>query len=300
MHLMQKRGIALLITVFFIMMITVTIGIGLKYTSEASATMKSELFTLQNSIIIDDVLKILKTSKDLEEVKDIDTLFIFLSESAMIPFESSGVQVIIEISSARSKINPSGLNTASRKEAFRVFLQNNMVNPEYEYMFYDVIGGIKEGNDYNTDIFTNNPYLFRDSIASLAHLDKLEDIYKDKYRDNNLKNIDMKELFYASRDSNTTAYKIDLNYATSSVWQLMLMTSEDRAEMLSVEGGMYQSLEDIDLSPEEKILVQKFNISYYEPLIDVQVEITQNDFTKNIRFEYDIRNKKGSNFVFEI
>ena len=80
----------------------------------------------------------------------------------------------------------------------------------------------------------------------------------------------------------------------------MLGCDEFRAEILSASGGAYSTLDDLSLSAQEKVALSKFQTSFFEPYIDVKIEIMQNDSSANIRFEYDIKSKKGSNFVFEV
>ena len=293
----QKNAIALLITVFFIMLITLSVGVGLKYVNSGSKSMQSEQFTLQSSMILDDVLKLLKTSEELAQIDSADGLALFLAESSFIPFESDGVSVLIQISSARAKINPNTLSTKPRLDAFKNYLMLKMVNMEYANMLSDVMSGIKEDMSYNTDIFSQKPYLFRDYITSNKHLLEINDSYMKTYHDNNLKNIDVEKLFYVSKDKNSS---IDLNYASSSAWELMLRCDESRAELLSASGGAYTTLEDLALSEEEEVSLAKFQTSFFEPYIDVKIEVSQKNSTANIRFEYNIKLKKGSNFVFEV
>jgi len=293
----QKNAIALLITVFFIMLITLSVGVGLKYVNSGSKSMQSEQFTLQSSMILDDVLKLLKTSEELAQIDSSDGLALFLAESSFIPFESDGVSVLIQISSARAKINPNTLSTKPRLDAFKNYLMLKMVNMEYANMLSDVMSGIKEDMSYNTDIFSQKPYLFRDYITSNKHLLEINDSYMKTYHDNNLKNIDVEKLFYVSKDKNSS---IDLNYASSSAWELMLRCDESRAELLSASGGAYTTLEDLALSEEEEVSLAKFQTSFFEPYIDVKIEVSQKNSTANIRFEYNIKLKKGSNFVFEV
>ncbi len=293
----SRSAIALLITVFFIMLITLSVGVGLKYINNASKSMQSEQFVLQSSMILDDVLKLLESSGELKAVTSADALAIFLAESSFIPFESNGVSVVIEISSARDRVNPNTLTTKPRIDAFKDYLILKMVNMEYADMLSDVIGGIKEDMSYNTDIFNQKPYLFRDYIASAKHLQELNDSYLKRYHENSLENIDMDELFHVSRDKNSS---LDLNYATSSAWELMLGCNESRAEILSASGGTYAALDDLALSEIEKVSLNEFKTSFFEPYIYVKIEITQKDSTVNIAFEYDIQSKKGSNFVFDV
>ena len=294
---LSRRAIALLITVFFIMLITLSVGAGLKYINNASKSMQSEQFILQSAMILDDVLVLLKSSEELSKIASSDELAIFLAESSFIPFESNGVSVVIEISSARDRINPNTLITKPRLDAFKNYLILKMVNTEYADMLSDVIGGIKEDMSYNTDIFNQKPYLFRDYMASSKHLEELNDSYLKRYHESSLQNIDTDKLFYISTDKNSS---LDLNLAAPSAWELMLGCDEGRAEVLSSGGGTYTALDDLGLSEPEKIALNEFKTSFFEPYVYVKIEITQKDSTANIAFEYDIQSKKGSNFVFEV
>jgi len=300
----EKNAIALLITVFFVMAITVAIGIGLRQVKEASMHVEGERFMLQTSMILDDVLNILQTSKEIDQViakKSSEVFFVFLSSVSFIPFQTSNLKVSIEIKSARSKFNPNSLmdgnNTMARADVLREYMSKNMVNREYVNILLDVMGKIKEDESYNSAIFNDKPSLFRDYLVSQKHLDEVNDFYMKSYHDNNLKNIDFENLFYFSKYRDE---KIDLNYATPQTWEMMLGCDRVRGEQLSLGGGTYNSLANVDLNDEEKIALAKFNTSFFEPYLDVLVEISQESQSAKIKFEYDISTKKGSNFVYEI
>ncbi|MBC8238347.1 MAG: hypothetical protein H8E76_09000 [Helicobacteraceae bacterium] len=303
----QRKAIALLITVFFIMLITIAIGLGLKYANDASKTMKGELFLFQSSIILDDVLNVLKKSPELEKIATATDLYMFLESTPVIPFESNGVSVLIEIKHARSKINPNSFITSQRKEIFKQFLVNKMINTEYATMLFDLMSGVKPDGGYETDIFNENPYLFRDYVVSQKHLQELGKIYTKKLHEDNLKNIDTEELFYASVDTNTSkdanasGYKIDVNYATPLAWELMLGCDETTALMLSESGEIYDKDNIKDFLSEDQFLsLQKFPYGFFEKYLYVTIKIQQQDIMSQIKFEYNIDLKKGSNFVFEV
>ncbi|QOY53914.1 hypothetical protein HUE87_08400 [Candidatus Sulfurimonas marisnigri] len=302
-----RKAIALITTLFFIMAITVSIGVGLKYVNEASIEVNSENFMIQTSVIIDDVLTMLKNSKELESIvgeKSQEALFTFLSQSSFIPFESSGLKINLEFSSARSRFNPNTLADGNstqvdspRVQALREYMSENMVDNIYVDILLDSMSGVKEDFSYNTEIFNEKPYLFRDYIASSKHLDELNSFYMQAIQENSLKNINFENLFYFSSDRSTI---IDLNYATADVWELMLGCTKERAKTIAVDRGYWNKIEDIDLQEDEKEMLERFNPSYFEPYIDVRVEILQNNKRANIRFEYNIKTKKGSNFNYDI
>ena len=279
------------------MLITVSIGVSLKYMKQSTQTLNDENFMFQVTTVIDDFVNILKTSSELNKVTDSDALALFLAESSLLPFESQDVRVMIEMKSARAKINPNTFNTAQKINLLENFLVSKMINPEYANMISDSINGTKEDNVYNSDIFVEHPYLFRDYIASDEQLEKLNEIYRIKYHEESLNNIDLSELFYASSDKNST---IDLNYATPLVWEIMIGCDEDRAIALNAGSGTYQSLEDLTLNEKEKEALAYFSTTYFSPILDVSINIHKNGKRAFVRFEYNIVTKKGSNFVFKV
>ena len=312
MKVSKKRGIALLITTLFMMAIIFSLGISLKQVNEATTEVENENFMLQTSVILDDVLSILRTSEELDFItKDNsgDAFFIFLSEASFIPFESSGVKILIELKSARAKFNINSLNSAKRIDSLKLYLNNYMVNTTYVDMLLDNMKGFKEDMSYNSEIFYEKPYLFRDYIVSSEHLAEINDFYNKTYHDNSLNKkakkssnydeyiLDLDDLFYFRSNKNT---KVDLNYATVSTWEMILGCSRQRAIELNTGGGSYNSLDTLMLDDEEKIELAKFKTSFFEPYLDVAVEVLQNNNSAIIRFEYDMKSKKGSNFVYEI
>jgi len=295
----SRSAIALLITVMFVIVITVAIGYGLKQVNSASSIVKEEKFIYQSSIIVEDVLNILKTSPDIASVIDTNSssdFYIFMSQASFIPLQISGFDIVLKISSARSKFNPKQLNIKNI-DSMRLFMSNHNVNSQYVDLLLDSISGIKEDNSYNSTIFDENPYLFRNSIASLEQIQEINKFYTQEYNDPSLKNIDFNELFYFSSESNIS---IDLNYATPLVWELLLGTTKERAEFLSDGMGSYTQLSDLNLDRDEEENLKNFKTSYFEPLLFVEIEIMQENMKSNISFEYDIKKKEGYNFAYEI
>ena len=285
------------------MAITVAVGIGLKQVKEASHHVENENFMIQTSVILEDVMQILKTSQQLNDINSSEDFFIFLSQTSFIPLQSNDIRVNIELNSARSKFNVNALvdsNTTADKnkvEALKVYLNKQMVNSEYVGILLDNMGGIKEDLSYNSAIFNEKPYLFRDYISSLRHLNEINSFYEKTYHDNSLKNIDFEKLFYFSSYKNNF---IDLNYATPQTWELILGCDKTRAQQLSLGTGAYTSLDDLGLSDDEKLNMSHFSTSFFEKFINVTIEIEENFQNGKIMFEYDINKKKGSNFVYEI
>lgn len=279
----MRDAVALLITVFFVMAITLSLGVGFKYIKDAKKSVSDEQLMLQSSAMVEDLLSIIRDSKQIKDIKDAQDLSLFLAESSFIPLSYKDSTITIEVSSAREKLNLNIFKNKERLEILKRYLLSKMVVVEFADILTDSMDGIKEDLSYHTDIFDANPNLFRNYITSYEHLDKLIEIYKNKYHDNHIKNIDIEKLFFLSKDTTT---KVDLNFATSEVWELMLGCSKVRAEELSSNAGSYKQLDDLNLNDEEVKMLSKFHYSFYEPFLNIKLNISQND--KQSSFEFDI------------
>jgi len=295
----NRKAIALLITMLFIVAITASIGLGLKYINETATETKKENFMYQVAITVDDILTLLQNSKELEALQDSNSSAIFyqfLSTSGFLPFESSGMSVTLSLKSARAKFNPNSLNKKNTL-ALQKYMSINMVNNAFAEILLDSVNGIKEDLSYNTDLFIQKPYIFRDYISSKEHLNELISFYEENYHDNALEKIDFDELFYFSKDKSSS---IDLNFATVQTWELLLGTTQERAEELVANAGVYSNENPPKLNAQETASLSAFKVSYYEPYLDIVINMQLNGNKATVTFEYDIKNKKGSNFTYAI
>lgn len=297
---MKRKGIALLITLMFVIVITVSLGYALTQVNNASDTLKQEKFLYQTSFIVEDVLRMLKNAPQVQEIVDSnssESLGLLLTQSMYIPLNLEDTKLVLKISSARSKFNPKNF-TVKNLPIMKQYLNVNMVNSEYGDILFDAISGIKDDNSYNSRIFDENPNLFRDYIVSSAHLKQINNFYTKEYNDDALKNIDFDQLFCYGEDTNTS---VDLNYATAELWEMMTGTNKERASELQANGyGAYTSFEDLGLNTTELASLKKFKTSFFEPILFIELDIQKDKNQAKISFEYDIAQKKGSNFVYEI
>lgn len=286
MKTVSKKGIALLMTLFFLMAITVSIGIGFKYLNEAKASIKDENFLLQTNIILDDVLNLLQTQlKDM--TKDDEVFDIFLAQSEFIPIEIEDIKALISIKSARRKVNINNLLTASgqQMDRFREFLISYNVNLNYVDMLKDCAG---INNPPISAIIDEKPNMFREYISSYKQLEEINEFYTNIYYDNSLSKIDFNDLFYF--ENNNSATCIDHMHMTA--W------SRHMVEEISIE-DIDDDFVPID-SNESKINGFELCKSSNRRYLDVNLDISQGKNRAKIAFEYDIDGEKGYNFSYEI
>lgn len=303
----RRDAIALMITLFFVIAITLSIGITMKLINDAKAELESENFLLQTTVVLDDVMQMLRGAPEIKAILDDSSglaFDLFLAQSSFIPFEIGDISVAVSLSSARSKINPnmfrdanSSLVDEKQLSALNEFLSFYMVNVAFSDILLDGMRGVRTDGLYMSELFYDYPELFRDYVASFEHFEKLKRFFAYSYNDNSLQNIDFEELFYFSKESQ---YRIDINQATPLAWEMMLGVDRSRAEQLSLESGAYAMSDLSFLSDSERAQLAHFNTSHFEPCLSVEVEIITLQKSTTIRFEYDMKTKKGTNFVYEI
>lgn len=297
--LQRRHGIALLITIFFIIAITAAVGISLMNLKQSGEELREARFLLQSGAVVEDVLSLMKEADKLGTVSDAESLSIFLSTAGFIPLELKELLVKIEITSAMGRIN---INTLAASKEFQQALIEYMARfnvQDANYMsdlLIDCMGGHRDV--YKTDIFDEMPELYRERIVSRRHLNKILDFYVRERHDNAVVKLPWDALIRFD-DSNVTA--VDVNYITPALWQMYLPgLDEERAVDLASGGGAYNTLDDIDLSADDKAQLAKFGLSFFQPVVRMDVEVLENNSSAHIAFDYDLSTKKGTHFEFGI
>ncbi len=295
----NRRGVALLITLFFIIAITAAVGVSLMNLKKSGEELHEARFLLQSNAVIEDVLELMAQADKLGVVNDAESFNIFLLTAGFIPLELKELLVKIEITSAMGHININTLVTSpALKEALIAYMSRFNVQDAYYLsdLLVDCMGGYKDV--YKTNIFDEMPELYRDRIVSRRHLDKILDFYVLERHDNAVMKLPWKELIRFD-DSNATA--LDANYITPALWQMLVPGMEDEQALDLAAGIMtYKSIDDIELSADEKVEVAKFNLSYFQPIVRMDIEILENNSSAHVVFDYDLTTKKGKHFEFGI
>ena len=164
----------------------------------------------------------------------------------------------------------------------------------FQDLLIDAMSGVQ--TSYRTDIFVAMPWLYREKIVSMAHLDQIIDYYVLTRHDNNIRKIPWERLIRFGPHNDR---KIDVNYMTPELWRLLLPElSEETATDLSSGEVVYAGSEDLSLSEEEVKKLASYMLSYYIPRTQVEVDVKRNDQNVHVVFEYDLKLKKGGNFDY--
>jgi len=295
----RRSGVALLITLFFIIAITAAVGVSLMNIQKSAKALHEARFLLQSGAVIEDVLALMSEADKLGSVSDADTLELFLLTAGFIPLELKELLVKIEITSTMGRININTLaETPAFQEAMRVYLARFNVQDAY-YMndlLVDCMGGYKDV--YKTNIFDELPELYRDRIVSKRHFNKILDFYIRERHDHSVKKIPWDALIRFD-DSNATA--LDANYIEPALWQLFLpQIQEEQAVALADNDVLFSSLQDLDITTEERQSLSPFHIGFFTPTVHLDIEIMENNSTAHVAFDYDMSTKKGKHFEFGI
>lgn len=287
----KRRAIALLITLFFVISVTAAVGVSMIQLRLNAQQVREGKCLIQSSMILDDLIKLLKTSPVLEKINNADDLRYFLENASLIPVALENLNLKLNIHSSMGRIN---INTLASSKAFQEALSLYMLQYEIEDVDYfqdlliDSMGGKQP--HYRTDIFDNRPWLYKEKIVSMAHFEQIVDYYVITRHDTKIRKIAWDNLI---RFSSPNDYNIDANYISSGLWQLLLPDlSEDIARDLSSWENLYKTEEDLGLSQEELEHLHRFQLSYYVPRLNVNVDVKRNDQNVHVAFEYDIKTKK--------
>jgi len=256
-------------------------------------------FLLQSAAVVEDVIALMNEADKLGSVSDTDSLSIFLLTAGFIPLELKELLVKIEITSAMGHLNINSLNSSKEiQQALIEYMARFNVQDAY-YMsdlILDCSGGYKDV--YKTNIFDELPELYRERIVSKRHFEKIIDFYVLERHDNSVNSIPW-DVLIRFDDNNATA--MDANYVTAELWQLFIPgLQEERAIELASGEGSYYTITDLGLSEDELKEVAKYKLSFFQPVVKMDIEVIENNSSAHIVFDYDLSSKKGKHFEFGI
>lgn len=302
---MQKRSaIALMITLLFIVGITAALTLSLSYVNRSNQKIQESRFLIQCNSVVEDILKFLKESPDVKQIKDAESFNFLLLTAGMIPLEYQSLRVFIEIKSARGKFNINSLATSQKlRDSFINYLARyNIADATYvtALLVDSTRGGMNDSSVlYESDIFDEKMWLYRDKIASQKQLHEILDFYVKNRHDPAIYEVPWEDLVRFG-DKNDT--KLDVNYMTSDVWQMCVPTLEvDAAEEMADHFAVFTKFGDLGLAKEEyRDLKEIYKGTFYEPIVEVNIDVEDRNSTAKIKFEYDLKKKKANNFEFHI
>ena len=288
----MRKSIALLVTLFFILSISVVVSYILEIQTRSFELLETSKDITQLQALSLDIKKIIKKIPQINDINSSEDLADFLDNFSQIPLLISDDLVAnIEISSAASKININLFSkwTAKQKEIFLNYLQNRYQLSQPQF-FLDIIQDLttNKKNYYPlTPILNDNPKFGKSGIYDFDEFMIAVDYYIKNSLDFHILNVPWRKIITFSGN------EIDLNQMDKELWYLFLPNrGEDEIENL--KSNIYEKIDDVDISDEEKKILKSFNVKTFVPKIDIKIEIKN----KKIEFEYDISKKKIISYRF--
>ncbi|NOQ31450.1 MAG: hypothetical protein GQ570_10030 [Helicobacteraceae bacterium] len=307
---MQKKGIALLVTLFFITAIMAIVGVSMHYYNKASSNVAESHLIVQGDAIMSDVITFLQNSEDVKSVSDAESLQLFLSTSSLIPIQKDSLSLVVMIQSASDRFNINDLKNFNEdlNIEFEEYLVKQGVSDPLFFMdlLRDSMSGVKE--NYLSELFVDKPTLYKERLTSQEHLDEILDFYVMRRYENSVKTIPWSE---AVTFNETNSTFIDPNYMPIEVWKMLIpRLSTIETQMIVDNEELFkddQELLDIGLSEQEVAKLHKFNLTYFSPIVRVILKVSKGERTLNIEFQYNLQTSqvykktvKGSIFEFNI
>ncbi|MDX1294947.1 MAG: hypothetical protein R3302_01685 [Sulfurimonadaceae bacterium] len=300
----ERSGVVLLMTLFFIIAITLVVGVSLTQMQKANAELGENRFLAQSAMSVEDVLAMMPHTERFGTISDAASLNLFLSMLPIVPLETGKLSGTLSFESARGKININTLGNSNK--AFKTYLEYylieryNVQDAAYlTHLFLDAMGGYKE-EGYHTDLFDRIPWMYRDRIADAEHLRQILDFYVQNRRDGSVNLVPWSELVRFD-DHNRTS--IDANYITPELWAMLQpQLSDDEIALLTAPPLPYEKSEElpIDQTLRSK-LVSDFNIVTFDPTVKVTLKLREGEaLQSSISFEYNIQTKQARNFDYVI
>ena len=299
MYCKKRNAIALLITLFFVISITAAVSISLSQYQKGGEALNKSRFLVQSSTIMEDVLGMLQTMQEVKEIKDAQSLWVFLQGNTVLPIDAEGVQVLIDITSAHGKLN---INELSSSETLQNLLSEYLLRynvQDIAYLNALLLDCMRSQQPiYATQIIDTMPWMYHDRIANAEHLKQILAFYTQTRHDNSVQNVPWEKLFRFAENGSS---EIDMNYATADLWQLMIPElKEEKAVLLTQNTEPYENEESIDLDLETQQTLAEFGVGYYTPVLNVDISIAKGDLEARIILEYAIDTKEVKVLTYAI
>ena len=302
----MKKAIALLITLSLITIISVIVSKIITIMDNSLKEINKREALIQFDTLFNDIKKILDRSvTDINDSTSLELLF-------LLPYSfndiESGININIEMESDSSKINPNLLMDVNRskindenhgeqinKDIYslfdRILLNYNIQNRElFLSMLLDTIDEDKEERYPNSEIANFNHFFQNGEIINMRHFKQIIKRYRDLTLDKNIDNIPWDMLIgFRSKI-------IDFNYITPELLSFLL-PSLDKESLYKITLNKlvtYDNFDELELPNDLNEQLKRYNIKFFSPEIWCIIDFQFNEYSKNISFQYNLKEKKVS------
>lgn len=295
MKILKKRaGIVLLITLFFIVLITLLIGENFKTTQKQFENSTKLNFLTQSNLLLLDLERAFQ--KSVANIGNRDDLNVLLNMPFDFSDKSSDIDFSLKFKSAQNGLHFGRLNDNNDtiaemyQEVLGYILRDANV---YDPMFF--IALLQDTYDKDTEerIFGSELSLrdnrFRNgSLDSKKQFDTILDFYAKEREDTNIYNISWDEIV-SFRDR-----EVDINYISPLLLRALLptMPSYQATSLTTQKEELISSIDELDIYESQKERLKIFNVVSYGPSLECSVEFRLRDDILLADFIYNIGDKK--------
>ncbi len=284
----MKKGIALLITIGFLTVLTALIGYMFSISQKSFEEVDRVKATNQSTIVLADVKTLLKDYS--KEIKDSSDLDIFLLGTPPFYDEKSNSSLHIGIKPLSNKININSLLIKKKiDKKIETFIKNicetyNILDPSFLVaLILDTIDEDETSRQALSEISMEDIRFSNSRIVDMKHFEKIVDYYVQATQDTNIKIVPWENLIYFGDNQKTI---LDCDRLSKELIYALRLNAEDFSGC--------DSLEDI----ESKKIAKDYRLKSYSKkssyLIRVTVYYQVEEIENSISFDYDMKTYRST------
>jgi len=289
-----KKAIVLLITLTLIIAITSLVFIELQKVNYALKIVEKKHIYIQNKVFIDNITSIInKNRKDINSTFGLETLFLL-----PIDIQKGGLTTHIEFTSAAKGINPNNILEDTNSSLFnldyillfdRILESANVQNREFFIaLLEDSLDKDLKERYPGSEIVLYDRRFRQGVIENFDKFKKIIDYYAFITEDGNIYHIKWRKILsFYSKD-------IDFNYLSPLLLKYMIpsLDKEMIEKVTTKKDNVFSNWKEVPLLESYKKELQKFNISFYVPIIKVKIILKKAELRSYVDFIYDIKKKR--------
>lgn len=304
---MQRRGIALLITIAFITAIAALIAVAGGILNQGFAGASRKAFLVQSDVLLSDIQTLLR--QNTADMNDSTALDVLLSLPLFFGDKQAGVMTDLTFASDASCVNVNLLletetatdNNASptMRTAYTAYFERilqfySVADAELLLaMIADTIDGDLDERLPGSEIALEEPDFSQGRIYDLHHFRQILAAYKRQTRDYNVDTVPWRMLI-GFRNSG-----IDFNHITAQTLHFIAPDLDESvvAELTTDRVDVYDNFDGLSLDDETVKTLEGFNVAFYNPQIVGSFHVFGDKQKVSYTFAYDLSTQKVSQFA---
>jgi len=290
-----------LVTLFFILAMMAIVSTSLSLISKNFENSDDESMKLQLMLSGKDLIKILKDSKEINDINTTQDMKDFLSVASFVPLGKVGLfDEAVSISSAEEKINFAKMArwTSKQKEHLKEYLMEyGVVDPSFFlHIIEDLTGKKRADRVFLTEAVYAHPEWVSAAILDWMQFYDILDYYILQTDDYAICRVPWRNI---ARFSSYGGVEADINFATPDVWHF-IFPDMDKEQIVAMQANrVFEKWEDLPFSKEQTNIIRQFiKIDEHPTLFHIKVVLRREQKSIAVSFDYDIKKKKIYDTVY--